>query len=101
MEDYRVAFSVQAGGHSAIGAMHNAPTERRTLRLEVGNERVEILDLESYCPARRGARFIRDEIGKRETAAARKVVLDPPLVAPVSIQSDLEPKGLLVELARS
>ena len=101
MEDDRVALSVQAGGHPAIGAMDDVAQERRALRLEVGDERVEILDLESDRAACGRARLVRDKIGERDTAAARQVLLDPPLVALVSGQAGGEPEDLFVELARA
>ena len=72
--------------------MDDVAKELRALRLEVGDERVEILDLESDRAARGGTRLVRDEIGERDTAAARQVVLDPPLVALVAIQANLEPE---------
>lgn len=71
VEDDRIALGVQAGSHPAIGAMDDVAEERRALRLEVGDERVEVLDLESDCAARGGARLVRDEIGESDTAAAR------------------------------
>src|SRR6478672_2872592 len=101
MEDDRVALSVQAGGHPAIGASDDVAAERGALRLEVGDERVEILDLESNRAARGRARLVRDEICERDTAAVRQVVLDPPLVALVSSQAGREPERLFVELARA
>lgn len=37
MENNRVALWVQASGHPTIGAMDDTDTERRALRLEVGD----------------------------------------------------------------
>ena len=55
MEDDRVALWVQASDHPAMGTMDDVAEERRALRLEVGDERIEILDLESDRAARGSA----------------------------------------------
>src|SRR5262249_21328684 len=101
MEHDRVALAVKAGDHPAIGAMDDIVPERRTGRLELGDERVEILDLERDGAAGASARLVRNEIGERETTAARQVVLDPPLVAPIAVKAGLEAEDLFVEPARA
>ena len=91
MEDYRVALGVQAGDHPAIRAVHDVAAKSCALRIEVGDERVEIVDLEGDRTACGGARLVLDKIGERDTAAARQIVFNPPFVALVTVQANMSP----------
>src|SRR5262249_21169536 len=90
-----------AGDHPRIGTMYDVAAERRARRLKLGDERVQILDFESDRAARGGARLVCDEICERDTAAARQVILDPPFVALVTVQADLQSERLFVEPPRT
>ena len=92
----RVALGIDADRHATFGAVDHVAFERHALRLEVGNQLIEVLDLEgNRSAARRAPGRVRDG----ETPAARQVVLDPPHAASTSCQARGKAQRLLVELA--
>src|SRR5262249_48315258 len=84
----RVAFAVEADCHAADRALDDVALEGDVLRFEIGNERIEILDLECDRPAGGRARLLTSEVGQREAAAARQVVFDPPLIAAIAVAAE-------------
>src|SRR5262245_15407377 len=100
MQQDRVAFAVEAHGHAADRALDDAALERDILRLEIGDERIEILDLECDCAAGGGAWLLPSEVGEREAAAARQIVFDPPLIAAIAMAADRKTELVLIEVPR-
>src|SRR6185295_19513270 len=93
-------LAVDANRHAAYRALDDAAFECDVLGLEIRDQSIEILDLEGDRSAGRGARLLAGEVGDRQAAAARQVILDPPAVAAIAIASDGEPELALVEVTR-